>query len=252
MQLDDVVSSTCQDEKRFEEALYRSIRWFDRAQRYHYQSGQQRLQNLYPIIQGGLNEMNRRISVREIIARDSPGIAIGGLSGGEAKEKFIEMVAISTEHLPMEKPRYLMGVGYPLDMLFCVALGCDQFDCVYPTRTARFGTALIGLGKLLELSKITYLNDHRPICDQCDCSTCLSVSRAYISRLIKNKNPSAFQLLTIHNIRFQMRFMELIRESICQQQFVSFLNKNLLYHFGSNRDQYPKWIQIALDILKIE
>lgn len=251
MQLDDVVSSTCNDEKRFEEALYRSIRWFDRAQRYHHQSGQNRFQSLYPIIQGGLDEINRRISVRELVARDTPGIAIGGLSGGEAKEKFIEMVAISTEHLPMEKPRYLMGVGYPLDMLFSVALGCDQFDCVYPTRTARFGTALIGLGKLLFLSKKSYLNDLEPICDQCDCSTCLSVNRGYICRLLKNKNPSACQLLTIHNVRFQMRFMELIRESIRQQRFVSFLKENLLYHFGPTRDQYPEWIQIALDILKI-
>ncbi|OTF77906.1 hypothetical protein BLA29_013470, partial [Euroglyphus maynei] len=107
----------------------------------------------------GLDESFRRISVRELVARDPPGIAIGGLSGGEAKEDFIKMVAISTENLPDSKPRYLMGVGYAVDMLLCVALGCDQFDCVYPTRTARFGTALVGLGKQLNLANQRYLTD---------------------------------------------------------------------------------------------
>ncbi|KAH9427033.1 tRNA-guanine transglycosylase [Dermatophagoides pteronyssinus] len=252
MQLDDVVSAVAQDDKRFEEALYRSIRWYDRARKYHHQTGRDKLQNLYPIIQGGLDESFRRISVREIVARDPPGIAIGGLSGGEAKEDFIKMVAISTENLSDSKPRYLMGVGYAVDMMLCVALGCDQFDCVYPTRTARFGTALIGLGKQLNLSNQRYLTDQSPVDQDCDCSTCLSLNRSYLCRLFRSKNPTACQLLTVHNLRFQMRFMEMIRLAIKEQRFEQFIIDTLYYNIGKNYNDYPEWIRIALDILQID
>ncbi|UXI21862.1 hypothetical protein NH340_JMT07805 [Sarcoptes scabiei] len=252
MQLDDVISSTATDQKRFEEAVYRSIRWYDRAKRYHHQSGRDKLQSLYPIVQGGLDGSLRRISVREIVARDPPGIAIGGLSGGEEKDKFIRMVHISTEDLPQNKPRYLMGVGYAVDLLMSVALGCDQFDCVYPTRTARFGTALIGYGKQLFLSDKRYLNDFGPICCDCDCSTCLTTNRSYVCRLFRNKQPVACNLITIHNIRFQMRFMESIRNAIKEQRFEKFIKKILIYHFGENLKEYPEWIRFVLDTLKIE
>ena len=252
MQLDDVVSSTNQDIARFEEALHRSIRWYDRCQKAHKQSGRDQIQNLFPIIQGGLSVDLRRISVREIVARDPPGIAIGGLSGGEEKLCFIEMVAVSTEQLPANKPRYLMGVGYAVDMMLCVALGCDQFDCVFPTRTARFGSALIGLGQQVSLLSASYLTDFGPVCSDCDCSTCHTTTRSYLCHLFRNRNSVACQLLTIHNLRFQMRFMEQIRAAIIEQRFKEFIWKVLKYHYGDSVNDYPNWILKALDILNIE
>ena len=252
MQLDDVVSSTNHDNDRFEEALHRSIRWYDRCRKAHHQSGRDKLQNLFPIIQGGLNESFRNISVREIISRDPPGIAVGGLSGGEAKEHFIQMVSVSTLNLPPSKPRYLMGVGYAVDMMLSVALGCDMFDCVYPTRTARFGSALVGSGRIISLNNKQYLMDNGPVCDECDCNTCNTTTRSYLCHLFRNKNSVACQLLTVHNLRFQMRFLESIRNSIREQRFEQFIVTNLKYHFGDRSQDYPKWVRIALDILNIQ
>ena len=252
MQLDDVVSSTNQDEARFEEALHRSIRWYDRCRKAHEQNNRHHLQNLFPIIQGGLNVDYRRISVREIVARDPPGIAIGGLSGGEEKLSFIEMVAISTENLPPNKPRYLMGVGYAVDILLCVALGCDQFDCVFPTRTARFGSALVGFGKQISLVHQKYLTDFGPVCPDCDCSTCRTTTRSYLCHLFRSKNSVACQLLTVHNLRFQMRFMQLIRTAITEQRFEQFIWTVLRDHFGDSAKDYPDWIRKALDLLNFE
>ena len=133
MQLDDVVSSTLDDPVRMEEAMYRSIRWLDRCIAGHKRKAEQ---NLFPIVQGGLDPGLRTISARELIKRNTSGYAIGGLSGGEAKDKFWRMVHLSTDILPQNKPRYLMGVGFAVDLVVCSALGCDLFDCVFPTRTA--------------------------------------------------------------------------------------------------------------------
>ena len=252
MQLDDVVSSTNKDEARFEEALHRSIRWYDRCKKAHEQANRHHLQNLFPIIQGGLNVDFRRISVREIVARDPPGIAIGGLSGGEEKLNFIEMVAVSTENLPPNKPRYLMGVGYATDLLLCVALGCDQFDCVFPTRTARFGSALIGLGKQISLMHQNYLLDFGPVCAECDCNTCRTTTRSFLSHLFRSKNPVACQLLTVHNLRFQMRFMKMIRTAITEQRFEQFIWIVLRDHFGDSPKDYPDWIRKALELLNFD
>ncbi|XP_041340255.1 queuine tRNA-ribosyltransferase catalytic subunit 1-like, partial [Pyrgilauda ruficollis] len=103
--------------------------------------------------------------------RDVPGFAIGGLSGGEAKARFWRTVKLSAEHLPRDKPRYLMGVGYATDLVVCVALGCDMFDCVFPTRTARFGSALVPWGSL-QLKNQQFAKDFRPIDADCGCPTC--------------------------------------------------------------------------------
>lgn len=250
MQLDDVVHSCTEDQNRVEEAMHRSIRWYDRCKETH-QSREDK-QNLFPIIQGGLNAELRRYCASEIVKRDSPGIAVGGLSGGEAKDKFIEMVAVSTESLPDGKPRYLMGVGIALDMLMSVAMGIDMFDCVYPTRTARFGCALIGYGKQISLKQKFYEKDFNPICNECDCSTCKKpYSRAYLSFLVRRRATVGCHLLTQHNIRFQMRFMEKIRQAIKNETFREFLFENLSYHFNTKED-YPEWITKALKILNLD
>ncbi|KPP72576.1 queuine tRNA-ribosyltransferase-like [Scleropages formosus] len=166
MQLDDVVSSTVTG-PRVEEAMRRSIRWLDRciAANRNPES-----QNLFAIIQGGLNSELRHICLEEMTKRDVPGFAIGGLSGGEEKDDFWKMVTLSTDHLPREKPRYLMGVGYAVDLVVCVALGCDMFDCVFPTRTA--------------LKHKQYAKDFQPIDPECTCPTCRRHSRAYLHALL--------------------------------------------------------------------
>lgn len=256
MQLDDVVKTTHPDQQRMETALHRSIRWLDRClvtqQKAIAQNDKHSKQNLFPIIQGGLSREFRRISAKEIVDRNTPGIAIGGLSGGEEKEKFIDMVAVSTEDLPANKPRYLMGVGLAIDMLMCVAFGCDLFDCVYPTRTARFGCALIGYGKELNIKSHSMADDFGPIEEECDCSTCKNYCRAYVYHLMREKNTVGCHLLSEHNVRFQMRFMEKIRNAIKEGVFEEFIVNNIRYHYGDNKEEYPKWILLAIDMLSIQ
>ena len=249
MQLDDVVSATANDDKRYEEAMNRSIRWLDRCLESN--KNLKEVQALFPIIQGGLNRSLRKQSVEQVVARDTFGIAIGGLSGGEAKEEFVDIVSVSTEDLPANKPRYLMGVGFAVDLLLCTALGCDMFDCVYPTRTARFGTALVGYGKLLSFRNTNLKHDPAVLDAECDCTTCTSgYSRAYIQMLFQEKNDVGCHLLTVHNIRFQMRFMTAIRESIKSGTFVDHIYKVLDFHFDS-RDKYPTFVTKSLQILRI-
>ena len=123
--------------------VIRSVRWLDRCIAAHQRPKEQ---NLFAIVQGGLDVSPgglREQCVQEMVKRNLPGYAIGGLAGGEDKDTFWRVVAHGTAGLPLNKPRYVMGVGYPLDLVVCVALGADMFDCVYPTRTARFGVALI-------------------------------------------------------------------------------------------------------------
>merc|ERR1712209_67943 len=126
--------------ERFEEARHRTVRWLDRCISAHNRPDKQ---NLFPIVQGGLEVEKRKDCAAQLMKRDVPGFAVGGLSGGEAKEQFWRMVAVSAASLPPTAPRYLMGVGHQVDLVVCCALGIDMFDCVYPSRTARFGSALV-------------------------------------------------------------------------------------------------------------
>src|SRR5690554_978898 len=159
MQLDDVIVTTSPDAARMREAMERSVRWLDRCIAAHKNPG---TQNLFCIIQGGLDLEMRKECCREMLARDTPGIAIGGLSGGEAKDDFCRVVAACTELLPDLKPRYVMGIGYPEDLVVSVALGADMFDCVWPTRTARFGNAVTKHG-VLNMKREMFAADFRPI-----------------------------------------------------------------------------------------
>lgn len=164
MALDDVVRTTITG-PRIEEAMYRTLRWIDRCIAAHKRPHEQ---NLFGIVQGGLDPVLRDICVRGLVDRNLPGYAIGGLAGGEDKDSFWRVVAQCTASLPEDKPRYVMGVGYPLDIVVCSALGADMYDCVYPTRTARFGTALIPEG-VLKLKHQVMADDTRPIDPTCDC-----------------------------------------------------------------------------------
>jgi queuine tRNA-ribosyltransferase len=132
MQLDDVVKTTTTG-PRVEEAMHRTIRWLDRCLEAHTRNDEQ---SVFPIVQGGLDMDLRKKCAQELTKRDVRGFAVGGLSGGESKDEFWKTVHTCTDLLPENKPRYLMGVGFAADLVVCVALGIDMFDCVFPTRTA--------------------------------------------------------------------------------------------------------------------
>jgi len=244
MALDDVVHVLTIG-PRVEEAMNRTIRWIDRCIEGHKRPNEQ---NLFGIIQGGLNEKLRAECLEALIARNLPGYAIGGLSGGESKDEFWKIVDQCTSALPENKPRYLMGVGYSVDLVVCSALGVDMFDCVYPSRTARFGTALILTGQL-HLKNINFQQDYKPIEEDCDCIVCKKYTRSYLHNIVC-KEPVGSQLLTQHNIAFQMRLMKLIRTSIENDSFPDFVRKFMLGQYPEKN--YPEWAVHALQSTGIE
>lgn len=244
MQLDDVVDVKEKDYERFKTAAYRTTRWLDRCIKANKNPDRQ---NLFPIIQGGLFPDLRKISLEQQIARDAPGYAIGGLSGGEAKEKFWPTVHLCTDHLPKNKPRYCMGVGFAVDLVVCCALGVDMFDCVFPTRTARFGCALVDNGQI-NLKARDFANDFRPIDEKCGCSTCRNYSRAYLHTIV-TKETVACHLLSLHNVAYQMRLMQSIRDSIKKDCFAEFVEDFMAAYYKDQ--EYPQWVVDALAAVKI-
>ncbi|KAK0629661.1 tRNA-guanine(15) transglycosylase-like protein [Bombardia bombarda] len=254
MQLDDVLVTTSPDIVRMREAMERSVRWLDRCIVAHKNPDRQ---NLFCIIQGGLDLEMRRECCREMVARDTPGIAIGGLSGGEAKDDFCRVVAACTELLPELKPRYVMGIGYPEDLVVCVALGADMFDCVWPTRTARFGNAVTKDG-VLNMKREKYAKDFGPIEDGCGCPCCrpadqegaMGITRAFVHHNAAKETVSA-HLLTIHNVWYQLELMRQARKAIIADEFPAFVREffNNLY---PDRVSYPSWATTALRSVGID
>lgn len=238
MALDDVIHSSTTGE-RVEEAMHRTIRWLDRCIEAHKRPNDQ---NLFGIVQGGLDPDLRTQCLTEMVKRDLPGFAIGGLSGGESKHKFWRVVSQCCKGLPDNKPRYLMGVGYAVDLVVCVALGVDMFDCVYPCRTARFGTALVRTGAL-QLTRGSFSADFARLEEDCPCSTCANYTRAYLST-VAGKHSIGAQLLTVHNIAFQMRLMNDMHDSIKDGSFPQFVRKFLAVYYGDQ--EYPTWVCEAL------
>ncbi|KAI9309050.1 queuine tRNA-ribosyltransferase [Cunninghamella echinulata] len=246
MQLDDVISSLTTG-PRVEEAMWRSIRWLDRCIEAHQRPHDQ---NLFAIIQGGLNKDLRRKCVEEMIKRDTPGYAVGGLSGGEEKNEFWQIVSLCTDLLPKNKPIYCMGVGYAEDLVVCVALGVDMFDCVYPTRTARFGNALTMNG-ILSLKTNRFANDFGPIEEGCDCSTCKNYTRSYIHLLISSKETVGCHLVTVHNVAFQLRLMNGLRNAIIEDRFPDHVKQFFANYFG-DKSKYPAWAVSALQSVNVD
>ncbi|KAI9693004.1 MAG: hypothetical protein M1822_004999 [Bathelium mastoideum] len=248
MQLDHVIATTSPDSARIEEAMHRSVRWLDRCIAAHKNP---EMQNLFCIIQGGLDLELRKQCCQAMVARDTPGIAIGGLSGGEAKEAYCRVVDTCTGLLPEKKPRYVMGVGYPEDLVVSVALGADMFDCVWPTRTARFGNAITSSGTL-NLRHSSYANDFNPVDASCDCVCCkpqadggLGISRAYISHLAAKETAGA-HLLTMHNVHFLLNLMRQVRDAIIEDRYPQFLKDYFAGLYAGNRESYPAWAVDAL------
>ncbi|MBO9367261.1 MAG: tRNA guanosine(34) transglycosylase Tgt [Chloroflexi bacterium] len=195
-------------------AMERTHRWAERC----LQAKTRDDQALFGIVQGGIDPQLRAESARFIASLDTPGIAIGGLSVGETKEETHAMLDIVTGILPINKPRYLMGVGTPEDILQGVARGIDIFDCVLPTRLARHHAAFSSQGRI-NLRSAIYSDDERPVDEACDCYTCRHFSRAYLRHLIIAGEWLAGTLLSIHNIRTLTRLMEEIRQAILDGTF---------------------------------
>lgn len=242
MQLDDVLVTTSPDKARMREAMERSVRWLDRCIAAHRKPDSQ---NLFCIIQGGLDLDMRQECCREMLARDTPGIAIGGLSGGEAKDDYCRVVETCTALLPDLKPRYVMGIGYPEDLVVSVALGADMFDCVWPTRTARFGNAVTRHG-VLNIRNARYANDFGPIEAGCGCMCCnrqegggLGITRAYVHHNTSKETVSA-HLLTIHNVWYQLNLMREVRQSIVADRFPAYI-RQFFADLYENKADYPNW-----------
>lgn len=244
MQLDDVVHSTTTG-PRVEEAMHRTTRWLDRCLGAHSRNDDQ---TIFPIVQGGLDPDLRKQSALQHIERNSRGFAIGGLSGGESKDDFWKMVHLSTDLLPKDKPRYCMGVGFAEDLVVCCALGVDMYDCVFPTRTARFGCALIDEGQI-NLKNVTFETDCRPIDSECRCTTCKRYTRAYLHSIVTSETV-ACQLVSVHNIAYQMRLMQRIRSSILEDTYPNFVRSFMKRKYTDGN--YPQWIVDALNAVGVK
>jgi queuine tRNA-ribosyltransferase len=185
---------------------------------------------LFGIVQGGVHLDLRKRSVEEIAALDVDGgfdgVAIGGVSVGEPKEEMFEVVNFTAPLLPADRPRYLMGVGTPEDLVNGVAAGIDMFDCVMPTRNARNGTLFTSSGKV-HIKNAKYAEDERPLDPRCSCVTCTTVSRAYLRHLYANDEIAAAVYNTIHNVSFYLDLMEAIRQSIASNSFNPFRDEFL-------------------------
>lgn len=244
MQLDDVVSSLTVG-PRVGEAMWRTIRWLDRCIEHHEKSGRTDRQNLFAIVQGGLDPELRDKCLDEMIARKDrvAGYAIGGLSGGEEKDTFWRVIKQCADKLPSDRPRYSMGIGFAEDLLVCVALGVDMADCVFPTRTARFGVALTFKGPLnLRLKK--HENDFSTIDPDCPCPTCKDgTSRAMLHHILTLETAGA-HAVTQHNLVFQAQLMGRARDAIVRGTFPQYLKSFFAEYFGNKG--YPEWCVNAL------
>jgi queuine tRNA-ribosyltransferase len=168
---------------------------------------------LFGIVQGGLELDLRLKSLEQITSVELPGYALGGLSVGEPIELMHELVRKVAPHLPAEKPRYLMGVGTPLDLILCVDSGIDMFDCVMPTRTARNGTLFTWQGRV-SIKRNEYRDDPSPLDPECDCYTCKNYSKAYLRHLFLSGEILSSRLNSIHNLHFYFTLMNRSREAI--------------------------------------
>jgi tRNA-guanine transglycosylase, queuosine-34-forming len=210
-----------------ERAVERTSLWAARCKERHNRPDQA----LFGIIQGNIFPDLRERSAREITALDFPGYALGGLSVGEPKYQMYAMLDSVGNWLPEHKPRYLMGVGAPEDLVEAVRRGIDMFDCVLPTRLARHGTAFTRSGKIV-VRNAGFAYDFTPIDPDCDCYVCQNYTRAYIRHLIKAGEILAHRLLSFHNVYFLLKLMRDIRKAIMEDEFTNFSTKFFsLYRF---------------------
>ncbi|MGB3517199.1 MAG: tRNA guanosine(34) transglycosylase Tgt [Elainellaceae cyanobacterium] len=197
-------------------ATDRTYRWLKRCITAH----QRPDQALFGIVQGGVYLDLRQQAARDLVELDLPGYAIGGVSVGEPAEFIEPIVKATAPLLPLNKPRYLMGVGSYREMAQAIAAGVDLFDCVIPTRLGRHGNALVK-GERWNLKNAGFRRDHQPIDADCPCYTCQNFTRAYVCHLLRSQEALAYTLISIHNITELIRFTQRIRESILSDRFTT-------------------------------
>ncbi len=216
MPLDECVHYPCSKDHA-EVAMKRTIDWAGRSKKAHSAGGS----ILFGIIQGATYEDLRRECAGRMMELDFTGYAIGGVSVGEPKNLRYNIVHLVSGLLPKEKPRYLMGVGMPEDILDAVELGIDMFDCVIPTRYGRNGTAFTSEGKLV-IRNAPYTEDFTPLDPQCACYACRNFSRAYLRHLFNTEEILGLRLVSLHNIYFYLELMRKVREAISLDKFLEF------------------------------
>ena len=224
MILDDLVALP-NTQERIQKSIERTTAWAKEAIQYHMEQKEKGIgvnQNIFAIIQGGTDKNFRKMSAEQLCAlEDYDGFAIGGLSVGEPNADMYETVEWTTQFMPQNKPRYLMGVGTPEDLIENIERGVDMFDCVMPTRNARNGTLFTSFGKL-HIKNAAFKEDGKPIDETCECYTCKNFSRAYLNHLFRAGEITYFKLASIHNIHYYLSLMKQAREAILVDNWVEF------------------------------
>ena len=238
----DVCSPSQAERATVEEAVDRTSRWAVRCREAHSRADQ----HLFGIVQGGLFRDLRERSAESLVSLDFPGYAVGGMSVGESKKEMLKVAEFTAGLLPHHKPRYLMGVGSPEDLVDCVALGMDMFDCALPTRIARNGALFVREGRV-NVDKAPFRTRGAPVEEGCDCYTCRTFSAAYLHHLFRTKELLAYRLATLHNLRFVLRLMEEMRSAIIEGTFDSYRAE---FHRlfvpadeATQRAQKQKWLE---------
>ncbi len=227
----DVCTPPGIDYKDAKEAWRITRLWAERSLEERKRLGESFKGNLFGIVQGNFYEDLRRESALTLSEMDFPGIAIGGLSVGESYTEFRDMLSYTAEYVTEEKPRYVMGIGSPDYILYCVENGIDLFDCVLATRIARNGAVFTDDG-LLTLKKAIYRFDKSPLVEGCNCTCCREYSRGYMHHLIKCNEMLGGMLATEHNLQYLYTFVERIKEAIREDRFEEFKKNYLLRYYG--------------------
>ncbi len=227
-----------------ERALLRTHAWAERCRLAHTRPDQA----LFGIVQGGIFPDLRAESARHLTGLDFPGYAVGGLAVGETKAQMIATLALTCPLLPAGKPRYLMGVGAPEDIVEAVAQGIDLFDCVLPTRIARNGALLTHAGRL-NIRNAQHADSPLPVEEGCTCYTCQHFSRAYLRHLFKAGETLGLHLATLHNLHFMLRLMEQIRVAIADGSFLRFKERFLAGYQMSDQEARARNRQARQDAL---
>jgi len=235
-----------EDKEAVRQAMERTHRWAEVCHRTHSACQRQEEQALFGIVQGGAFSDLREESAGIISAIPFSGYAIGGLAVGESKDRMYEVTQQVSDLLPRNKPRYLMGVGSPEDLVESVARGVDLFDCVLPTRVARNGALFTAQGRV-NIGNRRFADLDQPLDAECDCYCCRNYSAAYLWHLFKAKEILGLRLASVHNLRFIQRLMEEIRSAINEERFEkfreSFWSRYVPTDEATRREQKRKWLQ---------
>jgi len=235
MILDDLVALPATQE-RIKTSIERTTAWAKESIEYFRSQQDKGIctdQNIFAIIQGGTDKAFRTKSATELCALPYDGFAIGGLSVGEANQDMYDTVEHTVQYMPEDKPRYLMGVGTPEDLIENIDRGVDMFDCVMPTRNARNGTLFTSFGRI-NIRGAKFKEDKLPVDSECQCFTCKRYTRAYLNHLFRSKELTFFRLASLHNLHYYLNLMREAREAILQDRYAEF--KTEFYKKRASKD----------------